>query len=155
MSILNVQSLSGLSNVVSTGFNVATFKANNIGISTGVGLTPDKGITLSNSAARGIPVTLTDATYIAIDLNKGNHFTITLGGNRTLAAPNNVLDGQSGIITVKQPSNGGYTLSFNTSWKFPSGVTPSLSTSGHAVDLLPYYVVNSTHVAVSSLLNLA
>ena len=46
----------------------------------------------------GTPVALTDASSVAIDLSLANNFTLTLAGNRTLAAPTNVTAGQSGVI---------------------------------------------------------
>jgi hypothetical protein len=44
------------------------------------------------------PVTLTDAATIAVNAALGNQFKVTLGGNRTLGAPSNAVNGQ--IITV-------------------------------------------------------
>jgi hypothetical protein len=44
------------------------------------------------------PVVLTDASTVAVNAALGNQFKVTLGGNRTLGAPSNPVDGQ--IITV-------------------------------------------------------
>ena len=40
--------------------------------------------------------TLTDAASIAVDFALGNNFLVTIGGNRTLAAPTNAVAGQTG-----------------------------------------------------------
>lgn len=58
------------------------------------------------AAQRGAYVTLTDAATIATDLSLGNQFQVTLGGNRTLGAPTNVVAGQSGVIRVVQDGSG-------------------------------------------------
>ena len=57
--------------------------------------------------------TLTDATSIAVDFALGNNFLVTIGGNRTLAAPTNAVAGQTGQIYVIQDSTGSRTLSYN------------------------------------------
>jgi hypothetical protein len=50
--------------------------------------------------------TLTDAASIAVDFALGNNFLVTIGGNRTLAAPTNAVAGQTGQIYVIQDSTG-------------------------------------------------
>ena len=93
-------------------------------------------------AQRGTPVALTDAATVAVDLSLSNHFTLTLGGNRTLGAPTNQTAGQSGVIVI---TNGGAnTLAFASVWKFPGGTAPTVTAS--AVDVLAYYVESSTRI---------
>jgi hypothetical protein len=60
------------------------------------------------------PVTLTDAATIATDASLGNHFRVTLGGNRTLGAPTNPVDGQKAIWEVIQDATGSRTLTLTT-----------------------------------------
>mgnify|MGYP003131064865 FL=1 len=98
-------------------------------------------------AQRGSIVTLTDGATVTPDFSLGNNFTLTLGGNRTLANPTNLTAGQSGIILVLQDGTGSRTLSFGSYWKFPGGSAPTLTTSGSAVDLLAYFVESSTRVS--------
>jgi hypothetical protein len=100
------------------------------------------------AAQRGTYVTLTDAATIATDLSLGNNFQVTLGGNRTLGAPTNVVAGQSGIIRVVQDGTGSRTLAYNSVWKFPGGTAPTLTTTANAVDLLAYHVESATRIAV-------
>ena len=84
--------------------------------------------------------TLTDATSIVVDFALGNNFLVTIGGNRTLAAPSNAVAGQTGQIYVVQDSTGSRTLSYNTVWKFPGGSVPAATTTASAVDMLVYNV---------------
>jgi len=99
-------------------------------------------------AQRGAYVTLTDAATIATDLSLSNQFQVTLGGNRTLGAPTNVVAGQSGVIRVVQDGSGGRTLAYNSVFKFPGGTAPTLTTTANAVDLLAYHVESTTRIAV-------
>ena len=100
------------------------------------------------AAQRGAYVTLTDAATIATDLSLGNQFQVTLGGNRTLGAPTNVVAGQSGVIRVVQDGTGSRTLAFNSVFKFPGGTAPTLTTTANAVDLLAYHVESTTRIAI-------
>lgn len=100
------------------------------------------------AAQRGAYVTLTDAATIAVDMSLGNQFQVTLGGNRTLGAPTNVVAGQSGVIRVVQDGTGSRTLAYNSAFKFPGGTAPTLTTGANAVDLLAYHVESATRIAV-------
>ena len=97
-------------------------------------------------AQRGTPVALTDAASVATDLALGNNFTLTLGGNRTLANPTNVVAGQSGSIVITQDATGSRTLAYGGYWKFAAGTAPSLTTTANAVDVLVYYVESATRI---------
>ena len=79
--------------------------------------------------------TLTDATNISIDASLSNTFTVTLAGNRTLDNPTNLQSGQSFNIIVKQDAGAGHTLAWGSAYKFPSGVTPTVSPGSNEVDL--------------------
>ena len=103
----------------------------------------------------GTPVALTDGSSVAIDLSLANNFTLTLAGNRTLAAPTNVTAGQSGVIVVTQDGTGSRTLAYNSIYKFAGGTAPTLTTTASAVDVLAYYVESSTRITVTSLLNVS
>lgn len=82
--------------------------------------------------------TLTDAATINWNLSQGAMATVTLGGNRTLAAPTNLVNGATYVLIIKQDSGGNRTLSFNGVFKFPSGVAPVLSSSPNAVDIVSF-----------------
>ena len=85
-------------------------------------------------------VTLTDAASITSSFDAGNTFVVTLGGNRTLAAPTSANIGQSGSIRIIQDATGGRTLSYNTAWQFVSGSAPTMDTSAGAQSILVYSV---------------
>lgn len=78
-------------------------------------------------------VALTDAATIATDAALSNHFSVTLGGNRTLANPTNLRDGGIYNWRVKQ-STGSHTLAYGSKFKWPAGAAPTLSTAAGAVD---------------------
>jgi hypothetical protein len=97
-------------------------------------------------AQRGTPVALTDAATVSVDLSLSNHYTLTLGGNRTLGAPTNQTAGQSGVIVLSQDATGSRTLAFASVWKFPGGTAPTLTTTANAVDVLAYYVESGSRI---------
>ena len=91
-------------------------------------------------------VTLTDAASITSSFDAGNTFVVTLGGNRTLAAPTSANIGQSGSIRIIQDATGGRTLSYNTAWQFVSGPAPTMDTSAGAQSILVYSVRSATTI---------
>jgi hypothetical protein len=99
-----------------------------------------------SAAQRGTIVALTDGATITPDFAAGNNFSVTLGGNRTLANPTNQTAGQSGVIVVTQDGTGGRTLAFGSNWKFPGGTAPTLTTTAAAVDVIAYYVESSSRI---------
>ena len=97
-------------------------------------------------AQRGSITALTDGATITPDFNNANNFSVTLGGNRTLANPSNLTAGQSGVIVITQDGTGSRTLAYGSNWKFPSGTAPTLTTTANAVDVLVYYVESSSRI---------
>lgn len=98
------------------------------------------------AAQRGTVSALTDGATITPDFAVANNFSVTLGGNRTLANPTNLTAGQSGIITITQDATGSRTLAYGSYWKFAGGTAPTLTTTASAVDVLTYYVESSTRI---------
>lgn len=90
--------------------------------------------------------TLTDGATITPDFGANQNFTVTLGGNRTLANPTNIVAGQTGSIFVVQDATGGRTLSFGSYFKFPAGTAPTLSSAANAVDRIDYIVRTTTEI---------
>ena len=93
--------------------------------------------------------TLTDGATITPDFGANQNFTVTLGGNRTLANPSNVTSdkvGQVGSIFVVQDGTGSRTLSFGSNWDFINGTAPTLSTAASAVDRIDYIVRSTTSI---------
>lgn len=98
------------------------------------------------AAQRGQVSTLTDGATITPDFSLANNFSLTLGGNRTLANPSNLTAGQSGAIVITQDGTGSRTLAYGSNWKFPSGLAPSLTATASAVDVLAYYVESTGRI---------
>lgn len=82
--------------------------------------------------------TLTDAATVAWDGALGPVAKVTLGGNRTLAAPTNLVDGGTYILRVIQDGTGSRTLAYNAVFKWPGGTAPVLSTAINAIDILTF-----------------
>jgi len=100
----------------------------------------------TSSRAYNPILTLTDAASITSDFAKGNNFLVTIGGNRTLAAPSNAVAGQSGSIYIIQDGTGSRTLSYNTVFQFVSAAVPTLSTGAGDVDMLVYMARSATTI---------
>jgi len=106
-----------------------------------------------SKAQRGAITALTDGATITPDFSLANNYSVTLGGNRTLANPTNLTAGQSGVIVVTQDGTGSRTLAYGSYWKFPSGTAPTLTTTANAVDVLAYYVESSTRITARLVLD--
>jgi hypothetical protein len=107
------------------------------------------GINVNQSfskAQRGAVTALTDGATITPDLSAANNYSLTLGGNRTLANPTNITAGQSGAIVISQDGTGSRTLAYGSYWKFPGGTAPTLTVTASAVDVLVYYVESATRI---------
>ena len=98
------------------------------------------------AAQRGEITALTDGATITPDLADSNNFSVTLGGNRTLANPTNIVAGQCGSIFITQDGTGARTLAWGSYWDFVAGVAPTLSTSPDSIDRIDYIVRNSTSI---------
>lgn len=82
----------------------------------------------SFSKAQGsTPVALTDGANIATDASLSNVFTVTLGGNRTLDNPTNLVAGRVYTWIISQDGTGGHTLAFGSNFDFPGGVAPTIA----------------------------
>jgi len=134
--------LKGTSGVVS----VATAGTDYAGISTAQSFT---------AGQRGSVSALTDGATITPNFNTANNFSLTLGGNRTLANPTNITAGQSGVIVITQDATGGRTLAFGSYWDFSGGTAPTLTTAANAVDVLVYYVNSATSITASLISNIS
>jgi hypothetical protein len=95
---------------------------------------------------RGEVTALTDGSSIAVNLADSNNFSVTLGGNRTLANPSNLVAGQSGSFFITQDGTGSRTLAYGSYYDFAGGTAPTLSTAASAVDRIDYIVRSSTSI---------
>jgi hypothetical protein len=108
------------------------------------------GISLTGGAASNITA-LSDGATITIDMATACNHSVTLGGNRTFAAPSNQVVGQSGSIFITQDGTGSRTATFNSAFKFVGGTAPTLSTAASAIDRIDYIIKSSNviHCSVS------
>ena len=81
---------------------------------------------------------LTDGATIAWDASINQVCSVTLAGNRTMAAPTNQVDGGFYHITVIQDGSGSRTLTWNAVFKFPSDTAPTLTTTASEQDELTF-----------------
>lgn len=98
------------------------------------------------AAQRGAISALTDGATITPDFAVANNFSVTLGGNRTLANPTNLTAGQSGSIFITQDGTGSRTLAYGSYFDFAGGTAPTLSTTAAAVDRIDYVVRSTTSI---------
>ena len=105
-----------------------------------------------SAAQRGTITTLTDGATVTPDFATSNNYTLTLGGNRTIANPTNLTAGQSGSIFLVQDGTGSRTAAWGSYWDFAGGTAPTLTTTANAVDRIDYVVRSSTSIhAVATL----
>ena len=127
---------------------VSITSAGNIGINT---TSPAKKLSVNGPALATISA-LTDGSTITPDFDTAQNFSVTLGGNRTLANPNNIDAGQTGSIFVTQDGTGSRTLAFGNKFAFAGGTAPTLTTTASAVDRIDYIVMSASIIqAVVSL----
>ena len=108
------------------------------------------GVALTGGAAANITA-LSDGATITIDMATACHHSVTLGGNRTFAAPSNQVVGQAGSIFITQDGSGSRTAAFNAAFKFVGGTAPTLTTGAGLTDRIDYIIKSSNviHCAVS------
>ena len=105
-----------------------------------------------SAAQRGTITTLTDGATVTPDFATSNNYTLTLGGNRTIANPTNLTAGQSGSIFLVQDGTGSRTAAWGSYWDFAGGTAPTLTTTASAVDRIDYVVRSTTSIhAVATL----
>jgi len=106
-------------------------------------------------AQRGAITALSDGATITPDFSLSNNWSLTIGGNRTLANPTNLTAGQSGCIWITQDGTGSRTLAYGSYWDFTGGTAPTLTTTAAAVDCLVYAVQSSTKITATLITNLS
>lgn len=97
------------------------------------------------SYARAI-YALADAASIALDASLGEVFSVTLGGNRTLATPSNAQSGKVIRVIVKQDATGSRTLAYEGIYKW-AGIgnpTPTINATPNSISVLQF-IYNGTN----------
>lgn len=98
------------------------------------------------------PQTLTDQAAIDWDLAAGGAAEVTLGGNRTLNAPSNMVAGQRYRLKVIQDGTGTRLITWNAIYRFPGGVHPCLTAAVNCIDLL-IFDCDGTYMDCVSMVN--
>jgi hypothetical protein len=81
--------------------------------------------------------TLTDGATINWNTASGQVATVTLGGNRTMAAPTNLKVGTY-ILHVYQDATGSRNITWNSVFKWAAGAIPSLTATANAHDVISF-----------------
>ena len=82
--------------------------------------------------------TLTDQATVTWDASTQDVCKLTLGGNRTLAAPTNNSTGQFISILVIQDGTGSRTLTWNAVFEFKDDTAPTLTTTASLGDIFVF-----------------
>lgn len=80
---------------------------------------------------------IADSATINWDMDKGSVMQVTLGGNRVMAAPTNLVSGGTYTAIIKQDATGNRTMSWNTVFKFQGG-SKTLSTAANVTDVAQF-----------------
>ena len=83
-------------------------------------------------------ITLTDGATLNWDTSLGQVAQVTLGGNRTFAAPTNLVNGGFYSLLIIQDGTGSRTISWNAVFDFTGGTAPTLSTAAGSKDLIAW-----------------
>jgi hypothetical protein len=82
--------------------------------------------------------TLTDGSTVSWDVSTEDVAKVTLGGNRTLAAPTNGTTGQFISLLIIQDGTGSRTLTWNAVFEFASDTAPTLTTTANLGDVFVF-----------------
>lgn len=100
--------------------------------------------TLTNKRINPRAVAMTDGATITPTGDSTDIGTVTLAGNRTMAAPTGTpVEGQTLVLRITQDGTGSRTLTWNAIYLFPTG-TPVLTTTAAANDSFHFRYNNST-----------
>ena len=92
--------------------------------------------------------TLTDQATVTWDASTQDVCKLTLGGNRTLAAPTNNSTGQFISILVIQDGTGSRTLTWNAVFEFKDDTAPTLTTTANLGDVFVFRYNGSKWIEV-------
>lgn len=94
-------------------------------------------------------VVTTFGTTTTFDFSTFINTAVTLTGNITTQTLSNVQAGKAGTIAFIQDGTGSRTSVWNSVFKFSGGVTPTLTTTAAAVDILTYSCRSATFCVAS------
>ena len=121
---------------------VSAMANGNVGINN---VTPTDALTVTGNinysgTAYATQATLTDGATISWTTTNAQVATVTLAGNRTMAAPTGLINGAFYALAVIQDATGGRTLAWNSVFKWTLASAPTLTTTANARD---YFVFRS------------
>ena len=96
---------------------------------------------------------LSDGATINWDVRYNPVATVTLGGNRSLANPSNMMPGGVYRLIVRQDGSGGRSLGFGSAYAFIGSSAPSVSSAANAVDLFTF-IYDGSHMLGTYALNI-
>jgi hypothetical protein len=82
--------------------------------------------------------TLVDGANIDWNMANGEQATITLGGNRTMNAPTNLVAGKTYTLFIYQDNSAPRTLIWNAVFKWSGGTAPVLSSGNAELDIIEF-----------------
>ena len=142
------------SNYTTTGSFTGSFTGSLLGTSSFALAGPFVGISSNNAytgnqvysgstSFRVIPVSIASSTA-SLNLASGSFYTIDLAGGNTHITAVSASRGQSSILQLTQPFAGNATVTFSSTFTFPTGSAFSASLSQSAVDIVSFVSFNGT-----------
>ena len=130
-----------LANSINSAITANTAKVTNATHSGDV--TGATALTIANNAVTSQKIgyaeaTLTDSSTVTWNAETQNVCKVTLGGNRTLAAPTSVTTGQFISILIIQDGTGSRTVTWNAVYEFAADTAPTLTTTASKGDLFTF-----------------
>ena len=100
--------------------------------------TKGTGLIKFDNAAYNNEVALTDGATVNWAVNTSPVAKVTLGGNRTIAAPSGGATGQFVSLLIIQDGTGSRTVTWNAVYEFASDTAPTLTTTADLGDLFVF-----------------
>ena len=128
-----------------------------------IGLQPASAILTASDIADNIitaaklsyvETTLTDDSTITWDASTQEVCKVTLGGNRTLAAPTNATNAQFISIVIIQDGTGSRVITWNAIYEFTADTAPTLTTTAAKGDMFVFRYNGAKWLEVGKNLNL-
>tara|TARA_R110000803_G_C11879019_1_gene309470 strand:+ start:429 stop:833 length:405 start_codon:yes stop_codon:yes gene_type:complete len=128
-----------------------------------IGLQPANAVLTASDIADNIitsaklnyaEIALTDQATVTWDASTQEVCKLTLGGNRTLAAPSNGTTGQFISILLIQDGTGGRTVTWNAVYEFTADTAPTLTATAAKGDVFVFRYNGAKWLEVGKNLNL-
>ena len=114
-------------------------------------MTTSTGVQIKGNANGAVYSTASATGSVALDYATYTNFHLILTGNLTLSNPSTEVSGTSGLIFLKQDGSGSRTLSLGTDYESPAGAGFTLTTTGGATDIIPYYCVQPGRILLGQI----